>query len=130
MMVKRIGFGKAEKLKSRKSIDALFSEGKSLTVSPIRLTYRLISPAEVPCVKAGVTASKKSFRKAVDRNRIKRILREAYRLQKESLHRKAKEKNIELHIFLLYNGNNLPAFTEICRSMKTALQKLEEKLEA
>ena len=81
-MVKHYGFGKDEKLKSRKSIDELFEKGKSFTVSQVRVSYKFSKTTDSPTLLAGVTVSKKYFKKAVDRNRIKRLLREAYRLQK------------------------------------------------
>ena len=81
MAAKRFGFGRKEKLKSRKQIDELFLQGKSFSVYPLRVTYRFIS-SDTPGVQVGVTAGKKYFKRAVDRNRMKRLMREAYRLQK------------------------------------------------
>jgi ribonuclease P protein component len=125
IMVKRYGFGKEEKLKSRKSIDELFAKGKSFTVPPVRVSYKF-SRTESPCLQAGVTVSKKHFKKAVDRNRIKRLLREAYRLQKNELKELTVEKSLTGHIFFMYNGKELTDFAVISESMKKCLQRLQK----
>lgn len=84
-------YPKEEKLKSKNTIDLLFSEGKSVSKYPLRLVY-----VEIPMdeyyekfgdtkLKMGVSVSKKYFKKAVDRNYFKRVLRECYRLNKHVL---------------------------------------------
>lgn len=77
-------YPKTEKLKSTATIDLLFSEGKSVSKYPLRLVY-VENPNETEKLKFGVSVSKKYFKKAVDRNRFKRILRECYRLNKHQL---------------------------------------------
>lgn len=80
------GFGlkKAERLCSKKAIDALFTgtDSKSLSAYPIRIVYRYTEEAGIRIL---VSVSKKRFRHAVDRNRAKRQIREAYRLNKHRL---------------------------------------------
>jgi ribonuclease P protein component len=80
------GFGlkKAERLCGKKAIDALFAgtDSKSLSAYPIRIVFR---PTEEAGIRILVSVSKKRFRHAVDRNRVKRQLREAYRLNKHIL---------------------------------------------
>ena len=78
-------YSKAEKLKSRKIIDLLFSEGKSVSKYPLRLVY---APTEEGNEKLlfGVSVSKRNFKNAVDRNYFKRVLRECYRLNKHLLY--------------------------------------------
>ena len=75
-------YPKKEKLKSKTTIDLLFSEGNSVSKFPLRLVY-VENNAEV--IKMGVSVSKKYFKKAVDRNYYKRVLRETYRLNKHVL---------------------------------------------
>ena len=77
-------YPKNEKLKSKKLIDQLFSEGQSVSTFPLRLVYLSITFDDTVLAKTGVSVSKKNFKNAVDRNRIKRLLREAYRLNKAS----------------------------------------------
>jgi len=78
-------YPKNEKLKSTKTIDLLFSEGKSVSKFPLRLVYVPLTNSDEK-LKFGVSVSKKHFKKAVDRNYFKRILRECYRLNKKLLH--------------------------------------------
>lgn len=75
-------YGKKEKLKSQKLIEILFSEGKSVSVYPLRMVFLKTTDSESASIKCGVSVSKRNFKKAVDRNRIKRLLRESYRLNK------------------------------------------------
>ena len=82
-------YPKNEKLKSKITIDLLFSKGKSVSKYPLRLVY-VESDYGIPedstqKLKMGVSVSKKYFKKAVDRNYFKRILRETYRLNKHLL---------------------------------------------
>jgi ribonuclease P protein component len=77
---------KTERLKSRKLIEKLFAEGQSFAVYPLRLVYlRTELPEGSGPLQTAFSVSKKNFRSAVSRNRIRRQMREAYRLKKEPL---------------------------------------------
>ncbi len=82
----RFTLGQEERLKSKKLIGRLYEEGKSIKVFPLRMVY---IPAkqnlEFP-VQVGVSVPKRNFKKAVDRNRIKRLLREVYRKEKHTVY--------------------------------------------
>ncbi|UOK43112.1 MULTISPECIES: ribonuclease P protein component [Flavobacterium] len=78
-------YPKLEKLKSKTTIDLLFSEGKSVSKYPLRLVFVPIPLENDTQLKMGVSVSKKYFKKAVDRNYFKRVLRETYRLNKSLL---------------------------------------------
>ena len=78
-------YPKHEKLKSKTTIDSLFSEGKSVSKYPLRLVYVENIEPNAELIKMGVSVSKKYFKKAVDRNYFKRVLRETYRLNKHLL---------------------------------------------
>ncbi len=75
-------FGKDEKLKSKKLIDILFQEGKSVKKYPLKLIYLPITNLEITKFKTGVSVPKKLVKTAVGRNRIKRLMREAFRKNK------------------------------------------------
>jgi ribonuclease P protein component len=85
-------YPKAEKLKSKKIIDLLFSEGKSVSKYPLRLVFVKHDFEEDVPLKMGVSVSKKYFKKAVDRNYFKRLLRECYRLNKHLLTENIEDK--------------------------------------
>jgi ribonuclease P protein component len=78
-------YPKKERLKSKTTIGLLFSEGKSVSKYPLRLVYRQAEVDATEKIKMGVSVSKKYFKRAVDRNYFKRVLRETYRLNKHLL---------------------------------------------
>lgn len=78
-------YPKKERLKSKTTIGLLFSEGKSVSKYPLRLVYHEGLENSEEKIKIGVSVSKKYFKKAVDRNYFKRVLRETYRLNKHML---------------------------------------------
>jgi ribonuclease P protein component len=121
-------FGKPERLKRRKQIDALFADGKSLAFFPIRVKFRFVPQTEqVVPVQAGVTASRKSFKRAVDRNRIKRLLRETYRLQKGELFQILIERKLQAELFFIYTDKKLLPFETINNAMTACLAQLHQK---
>jgi ribonuclease P protein component len=127
-MAKSFGLGKKEKLKSRKQIDALFANGKSFAVFPLRVSYTFV-PAETDAIaQIGVTASKRHFKKAVDRNRIKRLLREAYRLQKNDFTEVLKRNSTKASLFFMYTDKTMPTFAVVKTAMHHCLNRLKQKL--
>ena len=120
-------YGKKEKLKSRKKLDQLFATGRTLSVSPLKVWY-LPSNEEGVGAQVGVGAGKRFFKRAVDRNRIKRVLREAYRHQKHILMNEKGEAGNPVNIFFLYIGKALPA-TNLYPEMQKALQKIKADYE-
>jgi ribonuclease P protein component len=113
---------KNERLKSRKQIEELFSQGKKINFSPLLLYYSF-APAGPP-LQMGAGVSSKFFKKSVDRNRIKRLIKEAYRLQKIPLQIKLKERNTRLNVFFIYTAKAIPAYETIFNSMNHVLNKL------
>lgn len=114
-------------MKSRKQIERLFREGRSFTFSAFKVFYTLdhaSAVCEVTPVKAGVTVSTRNFKKAVDRNRIKRLLRESIRLQKAALEQQLTEKKQCLQFFIIFTGRNLPEFPFVKEKTAAILQKL------
>ena len=78
--------GKEERLKSRKLIEKLYQEGTSIKCFPLRMVYLQTEHTSSFPAQVGVSVSKKNFKKAVDRNRLKRRMRECYRLQKYTVY--------------------------------------------
>ena len=127
-MAKQFTLGKQERLKSRKTIEQLFSEGKKFMLSPFRVFY-LFDEMTYPPLQFGVGISTKNFKKAVDRNRIKRIIRDSYRLQKLPIQKKLKEKNLRLNLFFIYTAKELTDYKFIYDKMDLVLQKLISEVE-
>lgn len=128
-MTKTFGLDKREKLKSRKQIEHLFANGKSFVVFPIRVTYIFLREDIEPVAQIGVTASKRNFKKAVDRNRLKRLMREAYRLQKIELAEILKQKQVKACIFFMYTDKTIAPFDVIKTAVAQCLVRLEKKLD-
>lgn len=125
--MKQFTLGKNERLKSRKQIEQLFKEGKTFAVSPLRIYYA-VNPSSLlfSPLQFGAAVGTKHFKHAVDRNRVKRLIREAYRLQKNDLHEQLKLKKVTVNVFFIYTGKELPEYQLIYERVRIALQKLEQ----
>lgn len=123
----RYTFGKEERLKSRKIIGRLYEEGKSIKVFPLRMVYLQTShTSDFPC-QAGVSVPKRNFKRAVDRNRIKRLLRESYRLEKHTVYNEAKKP----YVFMIsYLARDEWKYVDIQHKMKKLLLKFTEEINA
>ena len=122
-MAKQFTLNKAERLKRRKIIEQLFSGGKAVTSFPIRVQYKMVDQLTVP-LQAGFSVSSRNFKRAVDRNRIKRLMREAYRLQKLPLEQALQTKEQQLALFLIYTGKELPVYALVKEKVEVVLKKL------
>lgn len=120
-------YGKTERLKSRKRIEAIFKTGKRVPAHPLVFIYRLHDESPQSLLQAGVGVRSKQFRKAVDRNRIKRMLREAYRLQKEPLRALVLGGRKSLDLFIIYTGQEMPVYADIFTRAGEALRKTMER---
>ncbi len=121
-------FGKEEKLKSSKLITQLFAEGKSITTFPIKLIYLPVEHEGDYKIKAGVSVPKRKFKLAVKRNRIKRLLREVYRKNKQIIYTATHTKK---HIFMfIYLGKEEPEYHFLEEKMQTLLKKFLQKEKA
>lgn len=125
-MSKQFTLGKNERLKSRKSIEQLFSEGKKITAAPYRVLYLFTKTENDPSLLFGAGVSAKNFKKAVDRNRIKRLTKEAWRLQKINLQEKVIANKIQLNVFFIYTAKELPVYNEVYKKTEGVLKKLEK----
>ncbi|MBP6373740.1 MAG: ribonuclease P protein component [Flavobacterium sp.] len=117
-------YPKSERLKSKTTIDLLFSTGKSVSKYPLRLVYVPVDLPDEEPIKLGVSVSKKYFKKAVDRNYFKRVLRETYRLNKQLLLPTGQQRYA--FMFFYQTSDRLP-YAEIEEKTKLLFQKFAEQ---
>lgn len=122
-----LSYPKKEKLKSKKRIEQLFIEGKNVTSFPLKLIYLETALPKDVKVQAGMAVSKRRFKNAVKRNRIKRLLREAYRINKAMV----TDNTTSSYAFLiLYIGKKMPTYVAIEKQMQHLFQKFNAKTNA
>lgn len=123
--------GKNERLKSRKAIDQLFADGKSFSMFPLKAIWQKLpandqQPTANAFLQAAFSVSKRNFKKAVDRNRIKRLMRESYRLQKNELFNSLVVSKQSIAVFILYTGNELPEYDLVFSKMTLIIKRLQK----
>lgn len=122
---------KSERLDKKKVIEKMFAGGsRSFSVFPLRVVYLLpVEELEAP-VSILVSVSKRRFKRAVKRNRVKRQIREAYRMNKHGLLAVLTEKKCRLAVAFIYLSDQLVDSSVIEDRMKTALARIAEKVAA
>ena len=119
---------KSERLDKKKVIDKMFSGGaRSFSVFPLRVVYLPVEELEAP-VSILVSVSKRRFKRAVKRNRVKRQIREAYRKNKSLLVDELQRREQRLAVAFIYLSDELVATAELEEKMKIALARISEKL--
>lgn len=119
---------KPERLNRKKVIEKMFAGGsRSFSVFPLRVVYLPVGELDAP-VSILVSVSKRHFKRAVKRNRMKRRIREAYRMNKQELLNVLAQKQIRLAVAFIYLSDDLVAFSVIEERMKTALARIAEKI--
>lgn len=115
--------GKQEKLKSKKLIQLLFVEGNQLKFFPLKLLYVQTEHTSSFPIQAAFSVPKRNFKKAVERNRIKRLMREVYRKEKPFVYQSTKKPHIFMFIFM---GTKEPNYLLLEEKMKLLLHKFLE----
>ena len=115
-------YRKKDKLKSKKLIEQLFNEGKSVTSYPLRLIYLKTKFEDESVLKTSVSVSKRLHKTAVARNRIKRLLREAYRLNKPFYFNNS---SASYAFMILYISKDGTTFDKLNKSMKLLFDKFK-----
>lgn len=116
-------YNKDKKLKSRKAIQDIFATREGIHSFPVLLFWRIDNEATESGVQLGVSVSKKKFKTAVARNRIKRKMREAWRLEQQKLNAFTQEKGISLQIMLVFTGRQLEDADKCQTSIKILSKK-------
>jgi len=117
--------GKQERLKSKKLIEKLYTEGNSVKTFPLRMMFvQTAHTSDFPC-QVGVSVAKRNFKKAPDRNRLKRLMRETYRLQKEIVYNNLEQP----YVFMIsYIGREEIKYEELYPKMEKLLTLFVEKV--
>ena len=120
----RFTFKKEERLSGKKVIDSLFSEGKSFTVFPIRVFYIEKNFISNFPVRTLIGAARTRLPKAVDRNKAKRLIREAFRRNKHALYSVLKKKNKNLHLGFIYQTDKIISYNQVEAKIIVTLNRL------
>ncbi len=120
--------GKAYKLCSRKTIDRLFNEGQQLRSYPFTVYFAQESNTENKAFQLVFSAPKRAFKRAHDRNFIKRLMKETFRKQKHALENTLVTQHQQWAFFIIYNQRELPVYADLEKSMTKMLQKLVNEI--
>ncbi|MFM2394315.1 MAG: ribonuclease protein component [Bacteroidota bacterium] len=124
-MNKNHSFHKTQKLKSKKDIDDLFNDGKNAFTFPLKVVFKKQENEEYRSLpKIAISVSKRKFKKAVDRNTIKRRIREAYRLNNDMFKTFAIESKTKYDILFIYIGNEISPYEVIHKSIIKILKSI------
>ncbi len=120
------GLSAEERLKSRAAIEAVFKGAESEKAYPLRLVFRYVDVVEgQPPARIGFVAPKRAFRRAHDRNFVKRRMREAYRLQKVDLYASLRERQRAIEGMLIFTGRELPDQALLHRTWRKLLRRFD-----
>ena len=122
-------FLKRERLTLQNDIEQLFEKGQAFMAYPLRVVY--VSGAAqnkvVPGLSVLVGAPKKRIRQAASRNRVKRLIREAYRLNKGALFDACRQSGKYIHIAFMYVSNDIRTYAEMEKAVRKALDRIRKK---
>jgi len=122
-------FTKTERLTNKKLFESIFESGQSISAFPFKFIWIETNSTSLFPVQLGISVPKKSFAKAVDRNTIKRRIRESYRKNKHSLYEILKNKNLSIALMIIYIAKEELPYQEIEKKMVVSLQKMTAKFE-
>jgi ribonuclease P protein component len=122
-------FTRDERLRSRIAIEALIKSGTVYFSYPLRITWKTTDFPQNQPVQIAFAVPKKRFKLAVKRNRIKRLLRESFRLNKHSFYGFLSEKQINLHILVVYIGEDILPYHDIEKKIRGFFRHFMEQLQ-
>lgn len=128
MAASRNTFTKDERLRSRKLIEKIIAEGKSISLNPFRLSWTATELDTAFPVQMAIAVPKRFFKRAVDRNRIKRLIREVYRKNKTGIYSLLQSKKLQCAMLIVFNGRKVPAYDEVEKKFLLTLRQFEENI--
>lgn len=123
-------FGKAYKLCSKRAIDSLFEEKRAVKQYPFVITYARMQLPTAKAFQVVLSAPKRIFRKAHERNRIKRLMKETIRKKKGVLEDYLVERGLQMALFLVYTSKDELEYKLLEQKMEQLLNKLVTELKA
>ncbi|MBQ6772184.1 MAG: ribonuclease P protein component [Bacteroidales bacterium] len=130
-MAAKEGLPKYERICKENDIQALFKKGEGFSVYPFRVIFRFLPGADKPAtVRLLVSVSKKRFRHAFKRNRVKRLMREAWRKNKAPIYEICQRDNISADVALVYTATLIHSYEEMSNKTSKAVQEIVKKHEA
>ncbi len=127
-MGQQFRFTKQEKLTGETVVTELFLQGASFIAYPVRVVWSASKSEDSPSLKVLMSVPKKKLKHAVDRNRVKRLLREAYRLQKEELTILVAEQHLQVRMAFVWIPNEVLDYAKVEKKVLDALSKMQKLL--
>lgn len=124
----KLEFKRKNHLKSKRIIDSLFLSGKALNKFPLRLLLEEVNESDFVGVQVMISVPKRRHKLAVVRNRIRRLISEAYRLNSVELQQQIASEKKHLAIAIIYSGKKEHNYSDIQEKMKVALKELSSTL--
>jgi ribonuclease P protein component len=119
----QFSFNKGERLSSSETISNLFRNGRSAVQFPLRFIYTVDMESNFPA-RMAVSVPKRLFKRAVDRNLLKRRIREAYRLQKNDFYKELEKKHVRLNLVIQYQHGEIMDYEKLEKSVRAGLDKV------
>ncbi|HEX7413462.1 MAG TPA: ribonuclease P protein component [Bacteroidia bacterium] len=124
----RFTFKKEERLYGHAALNNVYNKGKRVQTDSIKVIYIEVPTSDKPPCRVVFSVPKRSFKKAVDRNLIKRRMREIYRNHKHLLYNYLNEKEKSIHLYIIYRSRQIISFDELKESLLKALKIVANKL--
>jgi ribonuclease P protein component len=128
MTEKIYGLSKLERISKKDSITHIFVEGKKIKYNSIKLVWIKVPKSEIP-IKVLFTVPKKLVKLAVNRNKLRRCIKEAYRLNNHNIKQKIVNSNYSIEIALVYSSTEHESFETINHTILQLLNRLELKID-
>jgi ribonuclease P protein component len=127
-MGQQFTFTKQEKLTGETVVTALFQKGASYMAYPMRIVWTATKTENKPSLKVLMSVPKKKLKHAVDRNRVKRLLREAYRHHKQELTMQVIEQGLQVQMAFVWIPSEVLDYAKVEKKLKDALLKMQKLL--